>query len=95
MAETKKRKRDEYLKWDKEIQTEEQRREKQCDLIEEKGWHGSKKLGQIRRWFCRKFERRKPPAFNVVKTYSSADAKFATYFDTYGRVDPVAVFKKH
>ena len=35
----------------------------------------------------------------MVKTYSNADAKFTTYLDTYkiyvyGRVDPVAVFKK-
>ena len=98
-AETKKRERAEFLKWSKEIQSEETRREKQGDLNEEKGLHGSKKLGQIRRRFRRKFERRKPPAFNVVKTYSNANAKFTTYFDTYkiyvyGRVDPVAVFKK-
>ena len=69
------------------------------DLNEEKGWRGSKKIGKIRRQFRRKFERRKPPAFNVVKTYSNANAKFTTYFDTYkiyvyGRVDPVTVFKK-
>ena len=98
-AETKKRERAEFLKWSKEIQSEETRREKQGDLNEEKGLHGSKKLGQIRRRFRRKFKRRKPPAFNVVKTYSNANAKFTTYFDTYkiyvyGRVDPVAVFKK-
>ena len=98
-AETKKRERAEFLKWSKEIQSEETRREKQRDLNEEKAWRGSKKFAQIRRHFRQKFERRKPPAFNVVKTYSNANAKFTTYFDTYkvyvyGRVDPVAVFKK-
>ena len=98
-SEARKRERSEFLKWSKEIQEEEARREILCDLNEEKGWHGSKKLGQIRRCFRRKFERRKPPAFNVVKTFSNANAKFTTYFDTYkiyvyGRVDPVAVFKK-
>ena len=98
-AETKKRERAEFLKWNKEIQTEETCREILRDLNEEKGWRGSKKFGKIRRRFRRKFERRKPPAFNVVKTYSNSNAKFTTYFDTYkiyvyGRVDPVAVFKK-
>ena len=100
-AETKKRERAEYLKWNKEIQTEEARREMLRDLSEEKGWRGSKKIGQIRRRFRRKFERvlRKLPTFNVVKTYSNANAKFTTYFDTYkiyvyGRTDPVVVFKK-
>ena len=105
-AETRRRERDalkmsdnEHLKWNKEIQVEETRREKQRDLNEEKAWRGSKKFGQIRRRFRPKFERRKPPVFNVVKTYSNANAKFTTYFDTYkvyvyGRVDPVAVFKK-
>ena len=97
--ETKKRERTEFLKWNKEIQVEEKRREILRDLNEEKRWHGSKKFAQIRRRFRRKFERRKPPAFNVVKTYSNANAKFTTYFDTYKiyvycRVDPVAVFKK-
>ena len=97
--ETKKRERAEFLKWNKEIQSEEKRREILRDLNEEKGWHGSKKFGKIRRQFRRKFERRKPPAFKVVKTYSNANAKFTTYFDTYkiyvyGRVDPVTVFKK-
>ena len=94
-----KRERAEFLKWLKKIQTEETRREILRDLNEEKAWHGSKKIGQIRRRFRLKFERRKPPAFNVVKTYSNANAKFTTYFDrykiyVYGRVDPVAVFKK-
>ena len=98
-TEAKKRERTEFLKWNKEIQVEEKRREKLRDLNEEKGWCGFKKIGKIRRQFRRKFERRKPPAFNVVKTYSNANAKFTTYFDTYkiyvyGRVDPVAVFKK-
>ena len=98
-AGTKKRERAEFLKWSKEIQAEETRREKQRDLNEEKAWRGSKKFAQIRRCFRRKFERRKPPAFNVVKTYSSTNSKFTTYFDTskiyvYGRVDPVVVFKK-
>ena len=98
-AGTKKRERAEFLKWSKEIQSEETHREKQRDLNEEKAWRGSKKFAQIRRRFRRKFKRRKPPAFNVVKTYSNANAKFTTYFDTYktyvyGRVDPVAVFKK-
>ena len=98
-TETKKRERAEFLKWNKEIQKEETRREILRELNEEKGWHGSKKIGKIRRQFRRKFERRKPPASNVVKTYSNANAKFTTYFDTYkiyvyGRVDPVAVFKK-
>ena len=72
------------------------------DLDEAKGWKGSKKFGQIRRRFRRKFEkldRRQPPSFDIVKTYSNANAKFTTYFDTYkvnvyGRVDPVVVFKK-
>ena len=88
-------------KWNKEIQTEEAQREKLRDLNEEKRWRGSQKIGQIHRPFRRKFERvlRKLPAFNVLKTYSNANAKFTTYFDTYkiyvyGRVDPVAVFKK-
>ena len=98
-TETKKRERAEFLKWNKEIQLEEERRELQRDLNEEKGRCGSKRFAQIRRRFRRKLERRKPPAFNVVKTYSNANAKFTTYFDTYkiyvyGRVDPVAVFKK-
>ena len=44
-------------------------------------------------------EKRRPPAFNVVRTYSNADARFTTYFDTYkiyvyDSVDPVVVFKK-
>ena len=44
-------------------------------------------------------EKRRPPAFNVVRTYSNANARFTTYFDTYkvyvyDRADPVAVFKK-
>ena len=87
------------MKWSKEIQSEETRRGKQRDLNEEKAWRGSKKFAQIRRCFRWKFERRKPPAYNVVKTYSNANAKFTTYFDTYkvyvyGRLDPVAVFKK-
>ena len=81
-AEMKKRERAEFLKWNKEIQKEETRREILRDLNEEKGWRGSKKIGQIRRRSRRKFERRKPPAFNVVKTYSNANAKFTTYFDT-------------
>ena len=98
-AATKKRERAEFLKWNKEIQKEEARHEILRDLNEEKGWRGSEKFGKIRRHFRRKFERRKPPAFNVVKTYSNANAKFTTYFDTYkiyvyGRVDPVTVFKK-
>ena len=99
-AETKERERAEYLKWNKEIQTEEARREILRGVSEEKGWRGSKKIGQIRRRFRRKFERvlRKLPTFNVVKTYSNANAKFTTYFDTYkiyeyGRTDPVVVFK--
>ena len=87
------------MKCSKEIQSEETRREKQRDLNEEKAWRGSKKSAQIRRRFRRKFERRKPPAFIVVKTYLNANAKFTTYFDTYktyvySRVDLVAVFKK-
>ena len=98
-AETKKRECAEFLKWSKEIQTEETRHEILRNLNEEKAWHGSKKIGQIRRRFRPKFERRKPLAFNVIKTYSNANAKFTTYFDrykiyVYGRVDPVAVFKK-
>ena len=95
-AETKKRERTEFLKWNKEIQTEETRREILRDLNEEKGWRGSKKIGQIRRRFRRKFERvlRKLPTFNVVKTFSNHNAKFTSYFDTYkiyvyGRTDPV------
>ena len=68
---------------------------KKRDLNEEKAWCGSKNFAQIHRRLRRKFERRKPPAFNVVKTHSNANAKFTTYFDTYktylyGRVDPVA-----
>ena len=44
-------------------------------------------------------EKRRPPAFKVVRTYSNANARFTTYFDTYkvyvyGHADPVAVFKK-
>ena len=44
-------------------------------------------------------EKRCPPAFKVVRTYSNANARFTTYFDTYkvyvyGHADPVAVFKK-
>ena len=82
-----------------DIQVEEIRLEIQRDLNEEKGWHGSKKFAQIRRRFRGKFERRKPPAFNAVKTYYNLNAKFTTYFDTYkiyvyGHVDPVAVCKK-
>ena len=100
--ETKKRERAEFLKWNKEIQSEEKRREILRDLEEAKTWNpkNTKKwAAQNRRRFRRKFERRRPPAFNVVKTYSNANAKFTTYFDTYkiyvyGRVDPVAVFKK-
>ena len=98
---TKSRERAERTKWDKEIQQEKQRREKLRDLNEEKCWRGSKKFGQIRRRFRRKFERvlKKLPTFNVVKTYSNANAKFTSYFDTYkiyvyGCVDPVVVFKK-
>ena len=68
---TKSRERAEANKWLKEIQTEEARRQKLRDVSEEKGRRGSKKLGQIRRRFRRKFERvlRKLPTFNVVKTY--------------------------
>ena len=93
------RERAERLKWSKEIQEELNRREKQRDSQEEKAWKGSKKFAQICRRFRRKIERREPPAFNVVKMYSNHNAKFTTYFDTYkvyvyGRVDPVAIFKK-
>ena len=98
-TETRRRGRTEFLKWSKEMGKEEQRREKLHDLEEEKAWKGSKKFAQVRRRFRRKFERRKPPAFNVVKTYSNDNAKFTRYFGTYkiyvySRVDPVAVFKK-
>ena len=84
-AETKERERTEFLKWNKEIQTEEAGREILRDLNEEKGWRGSKKIGQIRRRFRGKFERvlRKLPTFNVVKTFSNHNAKFTSYFDTY------------
>ena len=82
-TETRRRGRTEFLKWNKEIGKEEQRREKLRDLEEEKAWKGSKKFAQVWRRFRTKFERRKPPAFNVVKMYSNANAKFTTYFDTY------------
>ena len=95
------RERAEMAKWDREIRKEEQRREEFRDLKEAQGWRGSKKFGQIRRRFRRKFERvlRKLPTFNVVRTYSNSNAKFTTYFDTYkiylyGCVDPVVVFKR-
>ena len=98
---TKSRERAERAKWDKEIQKEEQRREKLRDLNEEKGWRGSKKFGQTRRRFRKKFEGvlRKLPTFNVVKTYSNANAKFTSYFDTYkiyvyGRTDPALLCLK-
>ena len=113
-AEMRKREYKEFLKMSKEITEEKNRRkcvdekkerdaenlyQKQGDVEEAPGWHGSKKFGKIRRSFRRKFERRKPSSFKVVRTYSNANAKLTTYFDTYktyvyGRVDPVAVFKK-
>ena len=98
---TRERERAELNRWTKEIQAEGERRQKLRDIDESKSWHGSKKFGQIRRRFRRKFERvlRKLPTFNVVKTYSNANARFTTYFGTYkvyvyGRVDPAVVFKK-
>ena len=56
-AETRRRERAEMVKWDREIRKEEQRREEFRDLKEAQGWRGSKKFGQIRRRFRRKFER--------------------------------------
>ena len=102
------------MKWSKEITEEKNRRkrvdekkerdaenhyQKQRDVEEAPGWRGSKKFGKIRRSFRRKFERRKPSSFKVVKTFSNANAKFTMYFDTYktylyGCVEPVEVFKK-
>ena len=101
-ADIKKRAMAEERAWAKEIWLEQILREKQRDVDEAKGWKGSKKFGQIRRRFRRKFEklgRRRPPSFDIVKTYSNANAKFTTYFDAYkvnvyGRVDPVVVLKK-
>ena len=99
--ETRERERVEFQKWEKEIKAEDERRQKLRGIVEAPSWHGSKKFGQIRRRFRRKFERvlRKLPAFNVVRTYTNANARFTTYFDTYkvylyDRVDPVVVFKK-
>ena len=101
-AETRTRERTEFLKWSKEIQSEETRREKLRDLSKTWNPKNTKKwVTQYRRRFRRKLEKRsrRLPSFDVVKTYSNANAKFTTYFDTYkiyvyGRVDPVAVFKK-
>ena len=98
---TRERERVEFKKWEKEIKAEDVRREQLRDIGEAPSWKGSKRIGQIRRRFRRKFERvlRKLPTFNVVKTYSNGNARFTTYFDTYkvyvyDRVDPVVVFKK-
>ena len=82
---TRNRERVEMAKWDEELRQEEQRREKLQDLQDERGWKGSKKFGQVRRRLRRKLEKiqRRLPTFNVVRTYSNANARFTTYFDTY------------
>ena len=79
---------------DKFMERQQAKKTKGRERAEAKKWNKEIRLEEKRR---RKFWR--PPAFDVVKTYSNANARFTTYFDTYkvyvyDRADPVVVFKK-
>ena len=86
--------------WTRDADRELKRRDKFMERQQAKKTK-ARERAEAKKWNkeIRAEEKRRPPAFNVVRTYSNANARFTTYFDTYkvyvyDRVDPVAVFKK-
>ena len=86
--------------WEKESDCELKRRDKFMGRQQAKKTR-ARERAEFKKWNkeIRAEEKRPPPAFKVVRTYSNANARFTTYFDTYkvyvyGHADPVAVFKR-
>ena len=90
----------EICTWTRESDRELKRRDKFMERQQAKKTR-ARERAEAKKWGkeIRAEEKRRPPAFKVVRTHSNANARFTTYFDTYkvyvyGHADPVVVFKK-
>ena len=92
----------ETRQWTREAKKEGERRDKFLDKQEGKKTR-ARERAEFRKWNkeIRSNERRtrKLVPFKVVRTFTNANARFTTYFDTYkvyvyGPTDPVIVFQK-